>query len=233
MKYYTSDLHLGQDSILQTGRFKERPFNTQEEMWRVMIDNWNEKVKKSDDVYILGDIGGYTLDQMRIEVIDKLRGRKHLILGNHDMLSPDIKRRFVEIANYKEITDKSSGKSVRLALSHYPILIWNEMFKGRVLLYGHLHNTRDEYLFQKALLEYNKDRCGAFGIEKDAAAYNVGCMLWGYTPMSYEEIKKDYRNVGNKLRGVRRDEIEALMLEQKEYRESKRLRTPPPHPVRI
>ena len=189
MKYYTSDLHLGQDSILQTGRFKERPFNTQEEMWRVMIDNWNEKVKKSDDVYILGDIGGYTLDQMRIEVIDKLRGRKHLILGNHDMLSPDIKRRFVEIANYKEITDKSSGKSVRLALSHYPILIWNEMFKGRVLLYGHLHNTRDEYLFQKALLEYNKDRCGAFGREKDAAAYNVGCMLWGYTPMSYEESK--------------------------------------------
>jgi len=233
MKYYTSDLHLGQDSILQTGRFKERPFNTQEEMWRVMIDNWNEKVKKSDDVYILGDIGGYTLDQMRIEVIDKLRGRKHLILGNHDMLSPDIKRRFVEIANYKEITDKSSGKSVKLVLSHYPILIWNEMFNGRVLLYGHLHNTRDEYLFQKALLEYNKDRCGAFGIEKDAAAYNVGCMLWGYAPMSYEEIKKDYRNVGNKLRGVREDEIDDLIIEQKLYRESKRLRTPPPHQGRI
>lgn len=233
MKYYTSDLHLGQDSILQTGRFKERPFNTQEEMWRVMIDNWNEKVRKSDDVYILGDIGGYTLDQMRIEVIDKLRGRKHLILGNHDMLSPDIKRRFVEIANYKEITDKSSGKNVRLALSHYPIFIWNEMFKGRVLLYGHLHNTRDEYLFQKALLEYNKDRCGAFGIEKDAAAYNVGCMLWGYTPMSYEEIKKDYRNVGNKLRGVREDEIDDLMFEQKEYRESKRHRTSPPPPMRF
>lgn len=202
MKYYTSDLHLGQESILQTGRFKERPFNTSEEMWRAMIENWNSKVRKGDDVYILGDIGGYTKQHMHPEFFDRLRGRKHLVLGNHDILSPDIKKRFVEIVDYKELTDKSSGKEEKLVLSHYPILMWNEMFKGRILLYGHLHNTRDEFLFQKALEEYNLDRKNVSNIEEEAKAYNVGCMLWDYTPMSLEEIKKGYGNVKNKLRGV-------------------------------
>ena len=233
MKYYTSDLHLGQESILQTGRFKERPFNTQEEMWRVIINSWNSKVKKSDDVYILGDIGGYTKEQMHMDVIDKLRGRKHLILGNHDIICPEVRKRFIDISNYKEITDKSSGKNIKLALSHYPLLMWNEMFKGRALLYGHLHNTRDEYFFQKSLLEYNKDRRAIFGIDNDAAAYNVGCMLWGYTPMSYEEIKKGYENVKNKLRGVSKDEIQAFSEKQKEYKKEKRAENKPKYPTLI
>ena len=32
MNFYTADLHFGQESLLATGKWKERPFNTLEEM---------------------------------------------------------------------------------------------------------------------------------------------------------------------------------------------------------
>ena len=39
MIYYTSDLHFGQKSLLATGKWKERPFETLEEMHAAQIKN--------------------------------------------------------------------------------------------------------------------------------------------------------------------------------------------------
>ena len=36
-------------------RFDQRPFNTVEEMDRVMMENWKKRVGEEDEVYILGD----------------------------------------------------------------------------------------------------------------------------------------------------------------------------------
>ena len=57
MIFFTSDIHFGQQSLLATGKWKERPFNTLEEMHAEIIKRWNKKVTNGDDVYILGDIG--------------------------------------------------------------------------------------------------------------------------------------------------------------------------------
>lgn len=54
MKYYISDLHLFHNRILE--KFN-RPFSSVEEMHEVIINNWKNKVKDDDTVYILGDIG--------------------------------------------------------------------------------------------------------------------------------------------------------------------------------
>ena len=36
-------------------KWTKRPFSSIEEMDRILIENWNNKVNEEDDVYILGD----------------------------------------------------------------------------------------------------------------------------------------------------------------------------------
>jgi calcineurin-like phosphoesterase family protein len=56
------------------------------EMNEAIIRNWNAVVSDDDDVYILGDFG---MSSRSVEVIlPRLKGRKHLILGNHDFPHP-------------------------------------------------------------------------------------------------------------------------------------------------
>ena len=52
MNYYIADCHFGHQGAI---RFDHRPFDTVEEMERVMISNWNAVVSSRDTVYILGD----------------------------------------------------------------------------------------------------------------------------------------------------------------------------------
>ena len=47
MNFYTADLHFGQESLLATGKWKERPFSTLEEMHKDQIKKWNKKVTPS------------------------------------------------------------------------------------------------------------------------------------------------------------------------------------------
>ena len=53
MVFFTSDLHFGHGKIID---HCGRPFSSVEEMDRVMIENWNRRVRKNDKVYIVGDI---------------------------------------------------------------------------------------------------------------------------------------------------------------------------------
>ena len=53
MKYYTGDLHFGHESVL---KFDNRPFKDVVEMDRALIENWNSRITKNDQVYILGDL---------------------------------------------------------------------------------------------------------------------------------------------------------------------------------
>ncbi len=52
MIYYTSDLDFGHRNVL---KFDSRPFADIDEMDRVLIENWNNRVRSDDTVYILGD----------------------------------------------------------------------------------------------------------------------------------------------------------------------------------
>lgn len=79
MNYYIADTHFGHDNIR---RLSNRPFETIEEMDRTIIDNWNSRVTDNDDVYILGDFSYKSEDS--VLYLKKVKGRKHLIIGNHD-----------------------------------------------------------------------------------------------------------------------------------------------------
>ena len=79
MIFFTADTHFGHTNIL---KLCNRPFDSIEEMNEAMISNWNDRVKGTDTVYIVGDMFFRCEDAET--VLKRLRGKKRLIVGNHD-----------------------------------------------------------------------------------------------------------------------------------------------------
>ena len=81
MIYYISDLHFGHRNVIA---MDGRPFESIEEMDATLIRLWNERVTDEDDVYIVGDFA-YRNNYTATWYLRQLKGRKHLIIGNHDL----------------------------------------------------------------------------------------------------------------------------------------------------
>lgn len=176
MKFYISDLHIGHKNIL---RFDNRPFWNISDQNEEMIKRWNTAVTNNDEVYILGDFAWQ--NDMGLEVVKQLKGKKFLILGNHDRLNQLLRQEFEWTKDYAEIKD--GGRSV--VLCHYPIAHWHNADYGTIHLYGHIHGDsgRDNRPFN----EYRQTmRRRGFPYE----CYNVGCMLpyMDYTPRTLDYI---------------------------------------------
>ena len=189
MNYYISDIHFGCQNRYE-GRTLEHD--------QIIKKNWNSIVTNKDNVYILGDIGregGNRDNEYLCEIISTLKGNKTLVKGNHEKLKDArLKQLFVEVCDYKEVTDCYKNIRHNLVLSHYPILAWNGQHKGWLHLYGHLHLTDEWELYKKSLScwnDYFKDRTlKGYTDCPQSVAYNVGCMLpyMDYTPRTLEEI---------------------------------------------
>ncbi|MCD8012048.1 MAG: metallophosphoesterase [Lachnospiraceae bacterium] len=193
MNYFISDLHFFCKSEVDSGgkNYDGRPYKSLEEMHDDMLQKWNRKVTNGDTVYILGDIGCRGNNEELIALMARLKGRKILIRGNHDDLSDyRLKQLFVEIYDYKEITDSFEGKNYKLVLSHYPIMMWNGQHRGTILLYGHTHTTREDAYFQKCVKEFLADSSFIREGEKAGMAINVGCMqpYMAYEPRTLKEL---------------------------------------------
>ena len=78
--FLISDTHFSHSNVI---RYENRPFQDANEMDEYMIQKWNETVSENDLVFHLGDvvIGGAKRAE---DVLKRLKGRKILILGNHD-----------------------------------------------------------------------------------------------------------------------------------------------------
>jgi len=174
MNYYISDLHFGHANVI---KFDPRPFQSLKEMHQTIINNWNAVITPEDDVYILGDFAWK--EQIGIEIISQLVGRKYLIKGNHDKPTEELTAYFEWVKDYAMIRDCNS----KVVLCHYPIAHWNHQYRNSVHLYGHVHNTQDYELFQQY---------GNLCREKNIPflAYNVGCMMpyMDYTPRTLQQI---------------------------------------------
>lgn len=135
MIYFTADTHFYHENVME---YERRPFQSVDEMNETLIQNWNARVSNDDDIYILGDftLKGPTLANA---VLERLRGRKYLIRGNHDgYVDHSSFRRdlFVWIKDYFELC----WQEQYFILCHYPLLSWNGMHRGSFHLHGHQHN---------------------------------------------------------------------------------------------
>lgn len=173
MTYFTSDLHIGHENII---RFCARPFSSLEEMDSTLIANWNSRVKERDDIYILGDMF-YRKNEGVEEVLRKLKGKKHLIIGNHDyswMKKIEIGKYFVEVESLLVL--KEEGRV--MTLFHYPIMSWPHMYHGSYCIFGHIHNSA------------NNDDYWPL-IEKNPYMLNAGVDVNGFYPVTFAELKRN------------------------------------------
>ena len=203
MNRYISDLHLGHANVI---KFDNRPFKNIEEMHKTIITNWNEVTDKDDTVFILGDFCWET-EQGWEKYLQELKGKKVLIQGNHDIKSPNknLKKYFLDIKPYKEITD--NGRHI--IMSHYPIPMHKAAYgEGCYMLYGHVHNTREEWFMRKWRHEIRRS-CSERGHNR-GQWYNVGCMMpWmNYTPQTLDEIIEKEKQYAIEFNGLKRDPVQ-------------------------
>lgn len=137
MIFYISDTHFGRDHPLLL-----RGYATINEMTEALIENWNRKVKEDDIVYFVGDISDNSQNDVS-SYLERLNGRKHLILGNQDRTIIEgenfekLKPYFESIGYYKEIMDEERI----VVLCHYPMMDWYKRKRGSYMVYGHLHQS--------------------------------------------------------------------------------------------
>ena len=78
--FLIADTHFGDENIRL---YEERPFPDTDTMDREIIRRWNSVVGDNDLVYHLGDFCSGGQDRCR-ELLSQLKGRKRLLIGNHD-----------------------------------------------------------------------------------------------------------------------------------------------------
>jgi Predicted phosphoesterase or phosphohydrolase len=79
--YVISDTHFNHANII---RYCRRPFTGAEEMNRVLLRNWNYRVKETDEVYFLGDLAYGPVIHPAEYYLSRLNGKIVLVAGNHD-----------------------------------------------------------------------------------------------------------------------------------------------------
>ena len=181
MNLYSGDLHVGHRNAIN---FDQRPFADRDEMDEALIHLWNGRVQNDDDVWILGDFC-YRSDKDPVEYLKRLKGKKHLIVGNHDGVILKNKKAleyFETVEQMHTITDIYNKEPIQVVLCHYPLAEWNGMYRGAWHVYGHIHNNKnDTYEFMKT-----KER-----------ALNAGCMINNYTPVSFRELVENNKRFQN------------------------------------
>lgn len=169
MIYFTSDLHLGHSNIL---KLCNRPFATIEEMDEYIINKWNKKITNNDTVYVLGDVM-FRNKKPPEEYLSQLKGKKHLIRGNHDrtwMKKVNVSDYFLSNNSLDFITD---GKH-RITVCHYPMMSWPHMSTSGYMVFGHIHgNTNADYWPL---------------IEKNPYMLNAGMDINGFVPVTFDEM---------------------------------------------
>lgn len=135
--WFVSDTHFNHENIavnftLEDGS-KARPFSSVEEMNELMIQRWNECVKDQDHVWHLGDVafGSY---QETTKILSRLKGKKRLLLGNHDKIKGDSLTR-----HFQKVTLWRMFKEHDFICTHVP-LRRDQFRKVNFNLHGHTHH---------------------------------------------------------------------------------------------
>jgi len=125
--YIYGDMHLGEGGMFN--RAYNKTFVTVDEYEQELIKRWNKTIKSDDTVVVLlGDLGR---KEAVARVMPQLRGKKYLIMGNHD------KSKHFYAPFFVEIFDAPIFVTRRCVLSHHPIPVE----PGVINIHGHTHNV--------------------------------------------------------------------------------------------
>lgn len=128
--FFAADTHFQHKNVLA---YDSCPHATIDEHDADIIKKWNSTVRDGDIVWFLGDL---TLSH-RCDVIEnfakKLRGRKRMIMGNHDSRPID----FYYKCGFERVYDKPIIVKDFFILSHKPVYMTPDMPYFNI--YGHVH----------------------------------------------------------------------------------------------
>lgn len=161
-KWFISDTHFFHANILKfigdDGK-RIRPFNSLEEMHETIIENWNSLVKDNDYVYHLGDVT-FRYDGAFNHLMSRLKGKKRLIIGNHDKIwNPALAKWFEKAELWKGFREHN------FTAVHIPLEI-NRIRDGEFCVHGHTHQR----------------------VEPDKHYINVCVEQTNYKPVNIDEI---------------------------------------------
>lgn len=127
--FFISDLHLGHENIMKfAAGFRTGETIEDHDQW--LINNWNSVISKRDLVWVLGDVA---IKTEHLYKLNQLKGRKKLVLGNHDdpnvLLYTPYFEEICGLVRYKEFW-----------LSHCPIHP-AEFRKRKFNIHGHVHQN--------------------------------------------------------------------------------------------
>lgn len=150
---FISDLHFG-----HTNMAIKRGFEFVADHDNYIVNQWNKVVNKKDTTYILGDI---TMEKANYEILDKLNGIKHIVLGNHDegqhtKILQQYVNKIAGMVNYKK----------EFILTHCPIHPRELEYRFKYNIHGHVHENSLE----------------------DKRYINVSCEVVDYTPKLLIEL---------------------------------------------
>lgn len=178
--YVTSDTHFSHARISELAA---RPFASAAEMDSKLIRRWNETVAPTDTVLHLGDVAlGPIADSLQLTA--QLNGRKLLVPGNHDRVSPATQSRraverftpLYEQAGWIILPEIIQGtrRGIQILASHYPYAgdtqeadrhtSHRPVDHGTPLLHGHTHDREN----------------GPVGHQ-----FHVGVDAFGYAPIPF------------------------------------------------
>lgn len=161
-KWFISDTHFFHANILKfTGADGKRirPFDSLEEMHETIIENWNKLVKDNDYIYHLGDVT-FQYHGAFNNLMSRLKGKKRLIIGNHDKIwNPSLKQWFEKAELWKGFHEHN------FTAVHIPLEL-HRIRDGKFCVHGHIHQN----------------------LEPNPAYINVCVEQTNYAPVNIDEI---------------------------------------------
>lgn len=202
--WLTSDTHYSHVNILLPSYTRRREtFADLQAMNEGLVGRWNERVKPEDSAYHLGDLCMGDKSQIP-NIVRRLNGHKHLVLGNHDYKKPGkVRPEILECVRTGSLegiyTDKVielDGK--RLLLVHEPCQV-PEGFD--YVLCGHVHESFSRAHWDAEKLNTETGKPGVAVADPNGNILNVGVDVCDYYPMTLEELlaRPFYQGPGHRI----------------------------------
>jgi calcineurin-like phosphoesterase family protein len=96
--------------------------------------------------------------------LDKLQGKLHLVVGNHDHTRTRKHPRWLSVSPFEELKDEHF---TLIVLCHYALETWNRSHYGTVHLHGHSHGS----------------------LPSRGRRLDVGVDAWDFRPVSLETLR--------------------------------------------
>lgn len=175
--FFISDPHFHHTNVIE---YCNRPWGDIKTHDEALVQNWNRVVPKDGEVICGGDfIWTGNIDWIK-SIVEKLNGKIHLILGNHDYqnkLDREIfKSIFASVSDmiYLQVKDEdTSSGHMNFIISHYPMMYWR---RGYYHLHGHVHSGERSTASEK--------------VPFHPMRYDIGVDNNNYRPISYYELNE-------------------------------------------